>query len=102
MLSRDSHDVLKLLLTLTRFDSSWKRNIFWCNEDSRIIDITNKSNPTVLSTFNYSNTAYTHQGWLTADQKYWMPGDTRDEQEFGLQPEQVVDLTNLRPTGFKS
>ncbi len=68
-----------------------------CNEDKVIVlDVTNKSNPILLSTFSYANTAYTHQGWLTEDQKYYIVGDELDETGFGFNSRTIVlDMTDL-------
>lgn len=68
-----------------------------CNEDRVIIlDVTNKSNPILLSTFYYPNTAYTHQGWLTENQKYYIVGDEIDENDFGFNTKTIViDLSDL-------
>jgi choice-of-anchor B domain-containing protein len=68
-----------------------------CNEDRVIIlDVTNKANPILLSTFYYPNTAYTHQGWLTEDQKYYIVGDEIDENDFGFNTRTIViDLSDL-------
>ena len=61
-----------------------------------IMDVSNKSNPIVLSTFTYANTSYTHQGWFTPDQKYWLLGDELDETNFGFNSRTlIIDFTNL-------
>ena len=61
-----------------------------------IVDITNKANPQGISTISYSNTAYTHQGWLTEDQSYFLLGDEIDEINFGFNTRTVIfDLTDL-------
>jgi choice-of-anchor B domain-containing protein len=44
-----------------------------------IYDVTDKSNPVVLSQRTYPTAAYTHQGWLTADQQFVLFGDELDE-----------------------
>lgn len=44
-----------------------------------IADVTNKSNPTAISTADYPNVAYTHQGWLTEDHRYFFLNDEGDE-----------------------
>ena len=45
---------------------------------------------------SYSNTAYTHQGWLTEDHAYFLLGDEIDEINFGFNTRTVVfDLTDL-------
>lgn len=44
-----------------------------------IVDITNKSNPTRLSTRQYAGRRYIHQGWLTDDHRYFFQNDEQDE-----------------------
>ncbi len=70
---------------------------FGANETKMVvIDVTDKANPQFLSSFFYSNTVYTHQGWLTPNQKYWMMGDEIDEIDFGFNTKTIiVDLTSL-------
>jgi len=61
-----------------------------------IVDVTVKSNPILISSFFYSNTGYTHQGWFTPDQKYWILGDEVDEINFGFNSRTlIIDMTNL-------
>ncbi len=61
-----------------------------------IVDITNKSNPVAISTITYTNTAYTHQGWFTEDQKYFLLGDEIDEINFGFNTRTLVfDFSDL-------
>ena len=63
-----------------------------------IVDITNKAAPVQLSTINYSNVGYTHQGWFTEDQRYFLLGDELDEQQVGFDTRTIVfdfqDLNN--------
>lgn len=70
---------------------------FGSNEDQLVIvDVTNKSNPQLLSTINYGSTAYTHQAWLTEDRKYILMGDELDESNFGFNTRTIVgDVTDL-------
>ena len=57
---------------------------FACNEDTiTIVDVTDKSAPVQLSRTGYPQSAYTHQGWLTPDQKFFLQDDELDEQNFG-------------------
>lgn len=74
-----------------------KEIFFGANEDKVVIvDVTNKNNPILLSTFTYSNTEYTHQGWVTDDHKYFILGDEIDESTFGFNTKTIiVDLTDL-------
>jgi choice-of-anchor B domain-containing protein len=68
-----------------------------------IMDVTNKSNPIVLSTFTYANSKYTHQGWFTPNQKYWILGDELDETEFGFNSRTLIlDFTDLDSPKLKA
>ena len=42
-------------------------------------DVTDKANPTPISSATYPNVAYSHQGWLTDDQSYFYLNDELDE-----------------------
>ena len=44
-----------------------------------IVDVTDKSNPSLIRRLQYPNGAYSHQGWLTPDRKYFLLGDELDE-----------------------
>lgn len=48
-----------------------------------IVDVTDKSNPQAISTISYTNVSYTHQGWFTEDQQYFIVGDELDELNIG-------------------
>lgn len=61
-----------------------------------IVDITDKANPQEISTLSYSQLGYTHQGWFTEDQRYFLLGDELDETDFGLDSRTLVfDLSDL-------
>ena len=45
-----------------------------------IVDVTDKSNPVVLSRPTTPNVAYIHQGWLTPDHRYFLMNDELDER----------------------
>jgi choice-of-anchor B domain-containing protein len=65
-------------------DLQGKEICFNANEDTvTIVDVTDKSNPVQISRTGYSGSAYTHQGWLTEDQTYFLLDDELDEQNFG-------------------
>lgn len=59
------------------------------NGDSRgtntivIVDVTDKSNPQLISEIDYPNPGYTHQGWFTENLSYFILGDELDEIKFG-------------------
>ncbi len=44
-----------------------------------IVDVSDKKAPTTISSNTYPNVAYTHQGWLTEDQRYFYLNDEGDE-----------------------
>ncbi len=53
---------------------------FGANETAlSIADVTNKKTPVALATASYPNVGYTHQGWLTEDQRYFFMNDELDE-----------------------
>ncbi|GAB3536757.1 hypothetical protein GCM10027403_18540 [Arthrobacter tecti] len=49
-----------------------------------ISDVTDKENPVTLSRVFYDNDGYSHQGWLTPDQGYFLHGDELDEVNNGI------------------
>lgn len=64
----------------------WGREVcFSSNEDTlTIVDVTNKSAPVQLSRTTYQGVGYTHQGWLTEDQKHFLLDDELDEMRTGV------------------
>ena len=61
-----------------------------------IVDITDKSNPQRIATVSYTQTGYTHQGWFTEDQRYFIVGDELDELAFGFNSRTLIfDLSDL-------
>jgi choice-of-anchor B domain-containing protein len=61
-----------------------------------IANVTDKSNPTIISKMTYPQQGYTHQGWFTEDFKYFIVGDELDEVDFGGKTRTLVfDLTDL-------
>ncbi|PQB05635.1 choice-of-anchor B family protein [Aureitalea marina] len=61
-----------------------------------IVDITDKENPLQLSSISYPQLGYTHQGWFSNDQQYFLLGDELDEIEFGINSRTLVfDLADL-------
>ncbi|MGB5700589.1 choice-of-anchor B family protein, partial [Muriicola sp.] len=61
-----------------------------------IVDITDKQNPANITGIQYGNIGYTHQGWFTEDQRYFIVGDELDEINFGFNSRTLVfDMTDL-------
>ena len=73
------------------------------NEDKvAIVNVTNKSNPVTISTFTYDNNIYAHQGWFTADKKYWILCDELDELNLGNNGRSIIiDVTDLDNPVYK-
>jgi hypothetical protein len=62
-----------------------------------ITDVTDKANPVTLSRTPYDGSGYSHQGWLTPNQKFFIHGDEGDEQLAGVNTtERVWDVQDLR------
>jgi choice-of-anchor B domain-containing protein len=56
---------------------------FNSNEDTlTVVDATDKLEPIQLSRTGYGGSAYTHQGWLTEDQRFFLVNDEGDEVAF--------------------
>jgi choice-of-anchor B domain-containing protein len=61
-----------------------------------IVDISQKDAPVTLSTLSYSFLGYTHQGWFTEDQRYFILGDETDEINSGFNSRTLIfDMTDL-------
>jgi choice-of-anchor B domain-containing protein len=63
-----------------------------------IADVTDKTNPVGIANVEYpgGQDGYSHQGWLTPDQKYFLHGDELDEFFFGVQTRtRIWDVTDL-------
>ena len=53
---------------------------FAANEDTlTIVDVQDKRRPAMLARAGYAGFGYTHQGWLTEDQRYFLLDDEFDE-----------------------
>ncbi|MBA2292536.1 MAG: choice-of-anchor B family protein [Gemmatimonadales bacterium] len=70
---------------------------FGANETAiSIADVTVKTAPVALSRASYPAVAYTHQGWLTEDQRYFLVNDELDEQQGTANTRTLVwDVTDL-------
>ncbi|TKS56199.1 choice-of-anchor B family protein [Mesohalobacter halotolerans] len=67
------------------------------NEDEVVIlNVTDKTNISNISTISYTNIGYTHQAWLTENQQYLLLGDETDELSFGFDTRTIIfDLSDL-------
>lgn len=61
-----------------------------------IADVTDKANPVGIANVEYAEDGYSHQGWLTPDQAYFLHGDELDEFFLGNQTRtRIWDVTDL-------
>lgn len=61
-----------------------------------IVDVTDKANPVVISRTEYAGDGYSHQGWLTPNQAYFLHGDELDELSHGVNTTtRIWDVRNL-------
>lgn len=77
---------------------------FASNEDSlTIANVTDKQSPALVSKLAYPGVSYTHQGWLSDDQRWFVLGDELDELNSGTNARTLVfdvsDLENPRYVG---
>ncbi|HEX8174173.1 MAG TPA: choice-of-anchor B family protein [Pyrinomonadaceae bacterium] len=76
---------------------------FSSNEDTlTIADVTNKNAPVQLSRTTYEGVGYTHQGWLTEDQKHFLLDDELDEMHNGVNSTTYIwDVSDLDAPAMK-
>ena len=79
-----THDAQCVIYQGSDPDYIGKEICFNSNEDEVVIvDVSNKSAIQLISKRSYSGVAYTHQGWLTEDHRYFISNDEVDELNFG-------------------
>jgi choice-of-anchor B domain-containing protein len=68
------------IVTYTSGPYSGRELAFCCNGSKvRVLDVTDKSNMHEISQITYSGARYCHQGWLSADRRYFYVDDEFDE-----------------------
>ena len=66
-----------------------------------IVDVTDKSDPEMISVNEFENSSYIHQGWLTDDHRYFLLNDEGDEWMFEHNTRTYVwDLESLEEPEF--
>lgn len=93
-----THDVQCVIYSGPDAAHAGREICFGSNETAiSIADVTNKSAPTALSRASYPQLGYTHQGWLTADQRYFLINDELDESGQGVTGTRTLvwDVTDL-------
>ncbi|MCH2198044.1 MAG: choice-of-anchor B family protein [Flavobacteriales bacterium] len=75
-----THDAQIVNYTGPDKDYCGREICFACNENTlTIVDVTDKEDCQLLAAEGYDDTGYSHQGWLTEDQRYFLLGDETDE-----------------------
>lgn len=79
-----THDVQVVVYNGPDVAFGGREMAFASNENSlTIVDVTDKSDPEMLSRSTYDGSSYTHQGWISEDHRYFLINDELDEGEFG-------------------
>ena len=97
-----AHDAQVVTYNGPDTDYTGREILIGSNENEVVIaDITDKANPVTISTIDYNNIGYTHQGWFTEDMNYFIVGDETDEMGFGNNTRTIVfNLTDLDNPSF--
>ncbi len=91
-------------VTYTSGPYAGREIVFCCGGDSggwtaprlSIIDVTDKSNMHMIGQCTWPNAGYSHQGWLSADRKYFYLDDELDDWNFGVtSTTHVIDIQDL-------
>lgn len=92
-----THDAQAVIYEGPDSDYTGREIMLGSNENELVIvDVTDKANPVGISAVSYANVSYTHQGWLTEDQRYFILGDETDEINFGFNSRTIIiDLNDL-------
>lgn len=74
-----------------------KELCFNANENTiTIADVTDKTNTVLVGKQGYPNSAYSHQGWLTEDHKFFISNDELDENNRGINTRTMIwDVQDL-------
>ena len=81
-----SHDAMCMNYRGPDAEHTDKEICFGANETAlSIADVSDKANPVALSRASYPNVAYSHQGWISEDHKFFFLNDELDELS-GTQP----------------
>ncbi|MBT6165151.1 MAG: choice-of-anchor B family protein [Phycisphaerae bacterium] len=73
----------------------------WSDTGLTIVDVTNKSNPFVVSQTYYNNAEYCHQGWLSEDRQHFYINDELDEQtNGGSTTTRIIDVADIENPSY--
>ena len=100
-----THDVAVFTYNGPDPDYAGREIAFACNEDTlTIVDVTDKQNTQMVSRNEYPEHRYSHECWLTEDQRYVYLNDELDERFYGgntrIHVFDCLDLDNPVYLGF--
>lgn len=79
-----THDAQAIVYNGPDQDYAGKEIVFACNEDTfTIVDVEDKEDCQLVAREEYEGNAYSHQGWVTEDHRYFLLDDEIDEGNFG-------------------
>jgi choice-of-anchor B domain-containing protein len=92
-----SHDAQVITYDGPDSDYTGKEILIGSNgNEIMLADVTDKTNPVIISRISYTNERYAHQGWFTEDLKYFILGDELDELQIGNKTRSIIfDFTDL-------
>lgn len=93
-----SHDMQSVVYHGPDADYAGHEVVFSFNGQSgfAIVDAEDKTDVQGISTLNYAQLGYTHQGWVSEDHRYCYLNDELDEQNFGNYTRTyIVDIADL-------
>ena len=78
-----THDAQCVIYRGPDEEHTGKEICFSSNQDAvSLVDVSDKENPSMISTQTYEGVGYVHQGWLTEDHRYFISNDEVDELNF--------------------
>ncbi|MEM7131274.1 MAG: choice-of-anchor B family protein, partial [Chloroflexota bacterium] len=92
-----THDTQCILYSGPDADYQGQEVCFNSNEDTlTIVDVGQKNSPVQISRKSYEGASYSHQGWLTEDQLYFVQNDESDERNRGYNTTTLIwNVRNL-------
>ncbi len=96
-LSNYTHDAQVVIYNGPDTDYQGQEIFIGSNENEVVlVNVTDKSNPTLISNVSYPNIGYTHQGWLSEDHTFFYANDETDESQFGFESRTLIfNFTDL-------
>lgn len=92
-----THDAQVVDYTGPDTDYQGRQICFAANENTiTVFDVTNKNDVSLISRTGYDDIGYTHQCWLTEDQRYLIANDELDEMNFNINTRPIIfDMLDL-------